>query len=112
MPRGEQCSPARLRLQQSATLLFRFWRHAKRRRWKRFVPLWINHFQRRSSSRSRPINGKGISNASNSTARSLMHEIQETTYLKDLWNEEHARTLGDNQLVLLRYRSNLLGADL
>jgi rhamnose utilization protein RhaD (predicted bifunctional aldolase and dehydrogenase)/NAD(P)-dependent dehydrogenase (short-subunit alcohol dehydrogenase family) len=41
-----------------------------------------------------------------------MPEIKETTYLKDLWNEEHARQLGDNQLALLRYRSNLLGADL
>lgn len=41
-----------------------------------------------------------------------MPEIKETTYLKDLWDEEHARRLGDNQLSLLRYRSNLLGADL
>jgi len=41
-----------------------------------------------------------------------MPEIKETTYLKDLWNEPHARELGDNQLALLRYRSNLLGADL
>ena len=41
-----------------------------------------------------------------------MPEIKETTYLKDLWNEEHARRLGGNQLALLRYRSNLLGADL
>ena len=41
-----------------------------------------------------------------------MPEIKETTHLKDLWNEEHARQLGDNQLALLRYRSNLLGADL
>ena len=41
-----------------------------------------------------------------------MPEIKETTYLKDLWNEEQARKLGDNQLALLRYRSNLLGADL
>src|ERR1700751_2986576 len=41
-----------------------------------------------------------------------MPEIKETTYLKDLWSEEHARKLGDNQLALLRYRSNLLGADL
>ena len=36
----------------------------------------------------------------------------ETTYLKDLWNEDRARELGGNQLALLRYRSNLLGADL
>src|SRR5215472_1237375 len=41
-----------------------------------------------------------------------MHEIKETTYLRDLWNEEQALALGDNQLSLLRYRSNLLGADL
>ena len=41
-----------------------------------------------------------------------MPEIKETTYLKDLWNEDDARELGSNQLKLLRYRSNLLGADL
>ena len=41
-----------------------------------------------------------------------MHEIRETTYLRDLWNEDHVRELGSNQLALLRYRSNLLGADL
>src|SRR5437899_8381564 len=33
-------------------------------------------------------------------------------HLKDLWNEEHASKLSGNQLALLRYRSNLLGADL
>src|SRR3954464_2571399 len=41
-----------------------------------------------------------------------MHEIKQTTYLKDLWDEEQARALEGNQLALLRYRSNLLGADL
>src|SRR5512140_1303425 len=41
-----------------------------------------------------------------------MHEIKETAYLKDLWNEDRAHEFGDNQLALLRYRSNLLGADL
>lgn len=41
-----------------------------------------------------------------------MPEIKETTYLRDLWNEEQAKQFGDNQLALLRYRSNLLGADL
>ena len=41
-----------------------------------------------------------------------MPEIKETTYLKDLWNQELARKLNGNQLALLRYRSNLLGADL
>jgi rhamnose utilization protein RhaD (predicted bifunctional aldolase and dehydrogenase)/NAD(P)-dependent dehydrogenase (short-subunit alcohol dehydrogenase family) len=41
-----------------------------------------------------------------------MPEIRETTHLKDLWNDEHARRLEGNQLAELRYRSNLLGADL
>jgi len=41
-----------------------------------------------------------------------MPEIKETTHLKDLWNEERAHELGDDPLALLRYRSNLLGADL
>ena len=33
-------------------------------------------------------------------------------FLRDLWDEETARKLADDQLELLRYRSNLLGADL
>jgi len=41
-----------------------------------------------------------------------MPEIQELIQLKDLWDKQQARSLGSNQLVLLRYRSNLLGADL
>jgi rhamnose utilization protein RhaD (predicted bifunctional aldolase and dehydrogenase)/NAD(P)-dependent dehydrogenase (short-subunit alcohol dehydrogenase family) len=41
-----------------------------------------------------------------------MPEIKQTTYLKDLWDEGKAHELAGNQLALLRYRSNLLGADL
>jgi len=41
-----------------------------------------------------------------------MPEIQEMLHLKDLWDEQQARSLGENQLAWLRYRSNLLGADL
>ena len=41
-----------------------------------------------------------------------MPEIQEMLHLKDLWEEQKARSLGSDQLALLRYRSNLLGADL
>lgn len=41
-----------------------------------------------------------------------MPEIAELIQLKDLWDEQHARSLEGNQLALLRYRSNLLGADL
>jgi rhamnose utilization protein RhaD (predicted bifunctional aldolase and dehydrogenase)/NAD(P)-dependent dehydrogenase (short-subunit alcohol dehydrogenase family) len=41
-----------------------------------------------------------------------MPEIKETAHLKDLWNEAEAQKMGGNELALLRYRSNLLGADL
>src|SRR5271165_1372479 len=41
-----------------------------------------------------------------------MPETTETIHLKDLWNESQATELAGNQLSLLRYRSNLLGADL
>ena len=41
-----------------------------------------------------------------------MPEIKETTRLKDLWDEWKVEQLSGNQLALLRYRSNLLGADL
>src|SRR6478752_3993214 len=41
-----------------------------------------------------------------------MSEIKETTHLKDLWDEGNAQQLAGNELALLRYRSNLLGADL
>jgi hypothetical protein len=41
-----------------------------------------------------------------------MPELKETTHLKDLWNDARARELAADQLGLLRYRSNLLGADL
>ncbi len=41
-----------------------------------------------------------------------MPEIKETTHLRDLWSEAEAQKISGNQLALLRYRSNLLGADL
>jgi rhamnose utilization protein RhaD (predicted bifunctional aldolase and dehydrogenase)/NAD(P)-dependent dehydrogenase (short-subunit alcohol dehydrogenase family) len=41
-----------------------------------------------------------------------MPEIRKTTYLSDLWNPDTAAKLASNPLALLRYRSNLLGADL
>ena len=41
-----------------------------------------------------------------------MPQIRETSRLKDLWNEEHAKKMAANQLAMLRHRSNLLGADL
>ena len=41
-----------------------------------------------------------------------MPEVRKTTYLRDLWDLEAADKLAGNPLALLRYRSNLLGADL
>ncbi len=41
-----------------------------------------------------------------------MPETKTTIHLKDLWDDDVARPLEGNQLALLRYRSNLLGADL
>src|SRR5262249_21512477 len=41
-----------------------------------------------------------------------MPETQELVRLNDLWNDVEARNLASNPLALLRYRSNLLGADL
>ena len=41
-----------------------------------------------------------------------MPETIETAYLKDLWDPKQASALESNELSLLRYRSNLLGADL
>ena len=41
-----------------------------------------------------------------------MPEITTISSLKDLWNEADAQAMAGNPLALLRYRSNLLGADL
>ena len=41
-----------------------------------------------------------------------MPEVRKTTYLRDLWDLDGADKLASNPLALLRYRSNLLGADL
>src|ERR1700742_2118738 len=41
-----------------------------------------------------------------------MAETIEITHLKDLWDEKKAAAIAGDELALLRYRSNLLGADL
>ena len=41
-----------------------------------------------------------------------MPEVRKTTFLRDLWDLDAAGKLAGNPLALLRYRSNLLGADL
>ena len=41
-----------------------------------------------------------------------MAQTTEVTHLSDLWDEKKAATIESDELALLRYRSNLLGADL
>ena len=41
-----------------------------------------------------------------------MPEITKTVHLQDLWSPEQAQKIAGDQLALLRFRSNLLGADL
>src|SRR6201995_3907385 len=41
-----------------------------------------------------------------------MSQTIELVNLQDLWDEQQAAALAGNPLALLRYRSNLLGADL
>ena len=41
-----------------------------------------------------------------------MPEITDATHLRDLWDDIAAESFSANPLALLRYRSNLLGADL
>lgn len=41
-----------------------------------------------------------------------MSELKEAAQLRDLWEEEEAKKVAGDGLALLRYRSNLLGADL
>ena len=41
-----------------------------------------------------------------------MPETVQLTHLRDLWNDTDAGKVASDQLAFLRYRSNLLGADL
>ena len=42
----------------------------------------------------------------------MRETLTELRLLQDLWDEAHASQLSGRALELLRYRSNLLGADL
>jgi rhamnose utilization protein RhaD (predicted bifunctional aldolase and dehydrogenase) len=57
-------------------------------------------------------NGIGRQSGSNIIVRRGMPEIGKMNYLRDLWDAQTAEKLAANPLALLRYRSNLLGADL
>src|SRR6185295_14906145 len=49
---------------------------------------------------------------SRNTVNLAMPETIEITLLKDRWDSREADALDENELGLLRYRSNMLGADL
>src|SRR5208282_2789875 len=93
-------------------LRFRFWRREARPRSRKSAPLWIDLSRPKFSIPSKPTNGTSRRNDLSNIAGASMPEIKETTHLKDLWNEAEAQKMVGNQLALLRYRSNLLGADL
>src|SRR5215471_516653 len=112
MLQDEGCSLVRPKQQPWGMWPFKFLRPAKHRPSKKCGRLLIDPFPLRSSSRWTPINGRGTLSASNNIARSCMPEIKETTRLRDLWDEQKSEQLSGDQLALLRYRSNLLGADL
>src|SRR5580704_1006300 len=90
----------------------KFLPRAGRPLFKKSAPWWIGLSQPRCLSRLKPINGISMPNGLSNIAGASMPEIKQTALLKDLWNEAEAQKIGGNQLALLRYRSNLLGADL
>src|SRR4029077_17975516 len=56
--------------------------------------------------------GADSRNGSINIADYLMPETIEILHLRDLWDQAQAAKFAGDQLALLRYRSNLLGADL
>src|SRR5579872_7337474 len=90
----------------------RFWRLALRVLSAKFGRWSTDLSQQKLSNREKQISGSVTSHASSTTRRQFMPETQEMLHLKDLWDEQKARSMESNQLALLRYRSNLLGADL
>src|ERR1700722_6433309 len=90
----------------------RFLPREKRARLRKSEPLSIALSPPKFLSRWRPTSGISTPNDLSNIVGASMPEIKETTHLKDLWNEVEAQMMAGNQLALLRYRSNLLGADL
>src|SRR5580704_8599512 len=91
---------------------YRSSRQAGRRPYRKFVPLWIDLSPPNSSSPLKPTSGTSKQSDLSTIAGASMPEIKDTTHLKDLWSEAEAQKVAGNPLALLRYRSNLLGADL
>src|SRR5579859_3573169 len=90
----------------------RFLQRAVRPPCRKSAPLWIDLSRPKYLIRLTPTSGISTRSDLSNIAGAFMPEIKETTHLKDLWDEAEAQKIAGNQLALLRYRSNLLGADL
>src|SRR5579862_8526537 len=112
MPRDARFSPDRSKPRPSAISRSKFSPAAARPRSATCARWWIARSRPNRSRRATPKSGTANSSASNTTAGQSMPEILGLARLKDLWDASHAESLKGDQLALLRYRSNLLGADL
>src|SRR5215831_3171409 len=112
MRRASRFSPAQPRPPLSGIWLCRYSRRAVPPLCTRFVPSWIVPFRPKSFFRSTWTDGLSPPSDLNTIARSSMPEVTKTTHLRDLWDSALVAKLSGDQIALLRYRSNLLGADL
>src|SRR5689334_6882135 len=110
-PRGKW-SPARSKLPLWATLESRCWLLGQPVLSMKCARLSTGLFLLSASNLRIPRVGTNRRSAFNNTVSLLMPETTEMTHLKDLWDDKQAAALAGDQLALLRYRSNLLGADL
>src|SRR5262245_40243975 len=90
----------------------RCWRPARPRRSPRRAPSSIDPYPQPFSLPATWTPGIGRPRAFSSTADFFMPDTTALKHLTDLWDDRAADRLAENQLSLLRYRSNLLGADL
>src|SRR6266550_4811035 len=112
MRRGESCLQDPLKLPRWATPECRCWQPAKPVPCWRFERSSIAPFPRRRSSLIKQMLGTGRPNDFSNIVSAFMPELKETFHLKDFWSDEEALKHAGDPLALLRYRSNLLGADL
>src|SRR5687767_176663 len=112
MPPVYPLSLGRSKRQHWATSPCRCSRPAPPRRWPRCAPSSTDRSQQRCLHLAMSTNGTGTRHAFSNIADSSMPDTTTLKHLKDLWDEREAERLAGNELSLLRYRSNLLGADL
>src|SRR5687767_1314064 len=112
MPPVYPLSLGRSKRQHWATSPCRCSRPVPPRRWPRCAPSSTDRSQQRCLHLAMSTNGTGTRHAFSNIADSSMPDTTTLKHLKDLWDEREAERLAGNELSLLRYRSNLLGADL